>query len=154
SGARNESTRRRAPRADDERARTLPGLSRVLASTRHAVSACARYPSSMTTLPADLPSADPYRTASSPNAPEPAPFEARELRAPALAPPRAIELVLSDRARLGRTLASGRPLGPLAAILVVASVLFTLPFAAVFGRGHVLAVAALYLGSVAICAPS
>ena len=84
----------------------------------------------------------------------PAPFDARELRAVALRPDRVIQLVLVERARLTRTVASDRSLVLLAAILLAASVLSTLPYGAVLGAHRALRIAALTVGSVGICFPT
>jgi hypothetical protein len=95
----------------------------------------------------------PYRVASEP-VQAPAPFDARELWTALLAPHRAIDLVLADRARLARTIAGGRGLPLLAGIMLVASALFSVPYALVFGTGSAFRVSALFLGSVAVCVPS
>src|SRR5690349_5416788 len=82
------------------------------------------------------------------------PFDARELRAAAVRPHRWIDLVLADRARLAKTIAGGDDLLLLSGILLATSVLAALPYGAVLGPHRVLRVAALTLGSVAICFPS
>ena len=83
-----------------------------------------------------------------------APFDARELSAVALRPHRALDLVLVERARLAKTIAAGENLLPLLALLLATSVLAALPFGAVLGPQRVLRVAALNLGSVAVCFPA
>jgi hypothetical protein len=95
----------------------------------------------------------PYRST-----PEPVPtiagFDAAELRAALYLPHRMIDLVLGQRERLSRTVADGRHLGALAAILLLATVTLSLPYGAVLGPGRVWRVAVLLLGSVLICFPS
>jgi hypothetical protein len=86
--------------------------------------------------------------------PDVPPFDARDLRAAALRPHRWIDLVLAERARLARTIAGGENLLLLSGILLATSVLTTLPYGAVLGPHRALRVAALTLGSVAICFPS
>jgi hypothetical protein len=95
----------------------------------------------------------PYRFAEAP-APAAAPFDASEILATALRPHRAIDLVLVHRARFTRTVTEGRHLPALAGLMLLASVLFTLPYGAVLGLHDLWRVATLYLGSVAICFPS
>jgi hypothetical protein len=104
-------------------------------------------------LSAPVSSADAYRHASEHELPI-APFDARELRRAAIRPDRVLDLVLVERARLARTIAAGGNLLPLFGILLATSVLSTLPLGAVLGRDRVLGVAALNVGSVALCFPA
>ena len=83
-----------------------------------------------------------------------APLGSHELRALALRPHRVIDLVLVERTRLAQTIAAGRSLPSLIAILLVTSVLSALPYGIVLGPRYVLRVAALNVGSVAICFPA
>jgi hypothetical protein len=98
-------------------------------------------------------SAGAYRQPSDGEAPV-APFAAFELRAAALSPHRAVDLLLVERARLAKTVASGDNLLPLAGILLATSVLAALPFGAVLGTAYVFRVALLHVGSVALCFPA
>jgi hypothetical protein len=82
------------------------------------------------------------------------PFEAAEIRAAALLPHRAIDLVLVDRARLAKTVAAGRHLPALVLIMLLWSALFALPYGAVLGADRAWRIPALFLGSTAICFPS
>jgi len=83
-----------------------------------------------------------------------APFAAHELHAALLRPHRMINLVLVERARFATTVAGDRRLALLAAILLATSIASALPFGAVLGPQHALRVAALNVGSVAICFPT
>jgi hypothetical protein len=83
-----------------------------------------------------------------------APFAACELRAAVRSPHRAVDLLLVERARLAKTVASGDNLLPLAGILLATSVLAPLPLGAVLGPAHVFRVALLHVGSVALCFPA
>lgn len=112
------------------------------------------YPSGMTSIDlAPPPPSSAYRHPAAGEAPV-APFDARELRAVALRPHRAVDLVLVDRARLAKTLAAGHDLLPLLAILFATSVIAALPLGAVLGPDRILRVAALHVGSVALCFPA
>src|SRR5262245_22861073 len=86
--------------------------------------------------------------------PDVPPFDAGDLRAAARRPHRWIDLVLVDRSRLAKTIARGDNLLLLCGILLATSVLSTLPYGALLGPDRALRVAALILGSVAICFPS
>ncbi len=83
-----------------------------------------------------------------------APFTRDELLAALLRPQRWTELLLADRERWTRTVTVDRHAGLLIAIMLVASLLYALPFGFVLGFDRFWHVAALYLGSVAICLPS
>jgi hypothetical protein len=72
----------------------------------------------------------------------------------AVRPHRALDLVLADRARLVRTLARGEHLPWVVGILLGVSVLSALPYGAVLGPERAWRVAALTVGSVAVCFPS
>jgi hypothetical protein len=103
-----------------------------------------------TTLPeASLP----YRT-SSPGQSDILAFTPGEMHAAMLRPDRAIDLLLTDRDRLGRTLGEGRHLARLGLVMLVSTAVLALPFGIVLGLHHAFAASFLFLGSVAICFPS
>jgi hypothetical protein len=81
-------------------------------------------------------------------------YEARELRAVVLRPHRTLDLVLVDRTRLVSTIARGRDLILLAAVLLLTAILASLPYGAVLSLDRVLRVVVWNVGSVAICFPS
>jgi hypothetical protein len=83
-----------------------------------------------------------------------APFNAGELRAVALRPHRAFDLVLIERARVAKTIAAGGGLLPLCGILLATSVIAAVPLGAVLGPDRVLRVATLNVGAVALCFPA
>lgn len=95
--------------------------------------------------------AGPYR-APPPSEPELLPFDGHELRRALLRPHLMIELVLVERLRLTKTVAEGRELATLVAVLTCAVVVLALPFGAVVGS--VWRVAAWLLGSLLVCFPS
>ncbi len=82
------------------------------------------------------------------------PYSAAELGEALRLPHRAIDLVLARRERWIASLAEGRQAPRLLAILVVGSLLYALPYGALLDPRRCWQVAALYLGSVAICFPS
>jgi hypothetical protein len=81
-------------------------------------------------------------------------YDARELRSLVLRPHRTIDLVLVDRGRLVSTIARGRDLILLAAVLLATAVLASLPYGAVLSLDRIARVAVWNVGSVAICFPS
>jgi len=81
-------------------------------------------------------------------------FDASELQAALLRPHRMIELVLVERPRLSKTVADGTQLATLAALLISATIIMALPMGALLGGLHFWKVAALLLGTLAICFPS
>lgn len=93
-----------------------------------------------------------YRTAVVPRAVEP--FTRDELLAALVRPHRWIDLVLTERKRWTCTVTMERHAGLLVAIMLAASLLYALPFGFVLGFDRFWHIAALYLGSVAICLPS
>ncbi len=82
------------------------------------------------------------------------PFEAQELRAAALRPDLMINLLLAQWPRLCSNIAQNRELGLLLSLLLGATILFSLPYAAVLGMQALGKIALLYLGSMLICFPS
>ena len=93
-----------------------------------------------------------YRTAVVTQAVEP--FTRDELLAALVRPHRWIDILLTERERWTRTVTVDRRAGLLVAIMLGASLLFALPFGFVLGFERFWHIAALYLGSVAICLPS
>lgn len=93
-----------------------------------------------------------YRTAIT--APEVEPFTQAELFAALVRPQRWIDLLLTERKRWARTVAMERHAGLLGVIMLAASLVYALPFGLVLGFDRFWHIAALYLGSVAICLPS
>lgn len=93
-----------------------------------------------------------YRTALITQGAEP--FTRDELFSALLRPQRWIDLLLTERERWTRTVTMNRHAGLLVAIMLVASLLYALPFGFVLGFDRCWHIAALYLGSVAICLPS
>lgn len=128
------------------------GVSSGPSSRHHEACTPGAYPSGMTSTDLRTPTSA-YRQPSDEGA-DAAPFDTRELRAVALRPHRALDLVLVERARLAKTIAGGENLLLLIAILLATSVLAALPFGAVLGPHRVLRVAALNVGSVALCFPA
>ncbi|MFK8001708.1 MAG: hypothetical protein AB8H86_19090 [Polyangiales bacterium] len=86
--------------------------------------------------------------------PEVEPFTRDELLAALLRPQRWIDLLLAERERWTRTVTMDRHAGLLIAIMLAASLLYALPFGFILGFERFWHIAALYLGSVAICLPS
>lgn len=82
------------------------------------------------------------------------PFTRDELLAALVRPQRWVDLLLTERHRWTRTVTMDRHAGLLVAIMLAASLLYALPFGLVLGFDRFWHVAALYLGSVAICLPS
>lgn len=98
------------------------------------------------------PESTPYRTTEVTQSIEP--FSREELSAALLRPHRWIDLLLTERERWTRTVTMDRHPGLLVAIMLAASLLYALPFGFVLGLERFWHIAALYLGSVAICLPS
>ncbi|MEM9862480.1 MAG: hypothetical protein AAF938_12735 [Myxococcota bacterium] len=96
--------------------------------------------------------AAPYRSALIVKTVEP--FARSELLRVSFRPLRWIDLLLSERERWTCTVVEGRQTGVLVTIMLAASLLYALPFGLVLGFERFWHVAALYLGSVAICLPS
>lgn len=94
-------------------------------------------------------SADPVHPA-----PPPAPFEATELRAALRRPLVALDVILARKERLVASLGDREAGTLLILMLLLSSVIFTLPFAAVIDPMRAWRVSALYLGSLGICLPS
>jgi hypothetical protein len=82
------------------------------------------------------------------------PFSRQELRGMLRAPLRMVDLVLGERRRFATNLVQEHRLPTLLLVLAVATAAFALPFGAVLGMRNVWRVAALLLGSLAICVPS
>ncbi|MFT5357955.1 MAG: hypothetical protein ACI9KE_005192 [Polyangiales bacterium] len=98
------------------------------------------------------PESIPYRTAVITQEVEP--FTRDELFAALVRPQRWVDLLLTDRERWTRTVTMDRHAGLLVAIMLATSLLYALPFGLVLGFDRFWHIAALYLGSVAICLPS
>lgn len=84
----------------------------------------------------------------------PAPFPRADLYAALTRPHLAIPLVLAQRARWIATVTAGRDGGLLVVLMLASSAVYALPYGLVLGIGRFWQIAALYLGSVAICLPS
>jgi hypothetical protein len=82
------------------------------------------------------------------------PYSAAELGEALRLPHRAIDLVLTQRERWIASLAQGRQAPRLLAVLLVTSLLYSLPYGLLLDPRRCWQIAALYLGSVAICFPS
>jgi hypothetical protein len=82
------------------------------------------------------------------------PFSRYELRGMLLAPLRTVDLVLGARRRFAANIAQEHRLPSLLLVLAAATAAFALPFGAVMGLAGFWRVAALLLGSLAICVPS
>lgn len=82
------------------------------------------------------------------------PFEAGELRAAALRPDLMIDLLLAQWPRLSCNVQQGQHLKRLIALLLGATIISSLPYAAVLDPQALEKIALLYLGAVAICFPS
>lgn len=82
------------------------------------------------------------------------PFARDELLAALVRPHRWIDLLLTERKRWTRTVTMDRHPGLLVALMLAASLVYALPFGFVLGFDRFWHIAALYLGSVAICLPS
>jgi len=82
------------------------------------------------------------------------PFSRQELRGMLGAPLRMVDLVLGERRRFAANVAQEHRLPTLLVVLTVATAAFALPFGAVLGPHGFWRVAALLLGSLAICIPS
>jgi hypothetical protein len=81
-------------------------------------------------------------------------FSRQELRGMLRAPMRMVDLVLGERRRFAMNIAQEHRLPSLLLVLLCATAVFALPFGAVLGLGGFWRVAALLLGSLAICFPS
>jgi hypothetical protein len=84
----------------------------------------------------------------------PPPFDAGELSSARVRPDRLLDVVLASPARLGVTIAEGRHLFGLLVLLLLTSVLFSIPYGAVLGLPFSWRIGALFLGSTLICFPS
>ena len=82
------------------------------------------------------------------------PLSGAELRGLFTGPHRALELFVSQRQRLAVTIASGNRLGLLLAGLLLVSVTFVIPFAAIPGLDRIWRVPVLLIGSLGICFPA
>ena len=82
------------------------------------------------------------------------PFDAAELRTVFVRPLRVLDIVFSDRKRLAETIAEGKVVHLLTAVLLYGSVLFALPYGAVLAREDFWKVAVVFVGSLGICLPS
>ncbi|MDH5492205.1 MAG: hypothetical protein OEY14_09640 [Myxococcales bacterium] len=103
---------------------------------------------------APMPAAGPpYRVGADP-APVAEPFSRAELLEAMRRPARLIDLILAERARWMRTVSQGQNAALLAALMGLAGLLFALPYGLVLGLDRAWHIAALFLGSVAICWPS
>ena len=104
------------------------------------------------------PNADPSPPesgAAAPPAPAAAvPFAHDELRACLRHHLRTLDVVLAERRRLVANVHTATALTSLLAVLILCSIVFTTPFAAVDGFRRSMHVATLFLGSVLLCFPS
>jgi len=82
------------------------------------------------------------------------PFSRQELHGMLRAPLRLVDLVLGERRRFATNVAQEHRLPTLLLVLTIATAAFALPFGAVLGLRGFWRVAALLLGSLAICLPS
>lgn len=87
-----------------------------------------------------------------PSAPEP--FSAAELRAALRHPGAAIDVLLAQRARWTTTIVENREWSAMVALMLLWTLAFSLPYGAVLSLERAWAIAALFLGSVALCLPS
>lgn len=102
--------------------------------------------------PAD-PTTEPAHAAVEPQR-EPEPFSDRELRLALVRPHLVIDYVLGAKERLARNLSEGQGLWQLALLLLLTSVLSTIPYGALSPARSFWRIAMLYTGSLAICFPS
>ena len=86
--------------------------------------------------------------------PTPVAFSGDELLRAMFFPDRAVAMILGERERLSRTVAQNRELGKLSILLLLASLLFALPYGALPAVGGVSKVAVLFGFSMLICFPS
>ena len=84
----------------------------------------------------------------------PEPFSTRDLWRAATRPNSLVECVLGGKDRLGSTLAGGKAIWPLAALLMAASLLSTIPYSLLSPTGSFWKVSMLFTGSLLICFPS
>lgn len=96
----------------------------------------------------------PARIQPPPPPPDVVAHSAGELTAALSRPFRALELVLADQARVAKDIVGGVHVAKLIAILLGVSVLFTIPYGLVLDLAGTWRIAALFLGSVAVCLPS
>jgi hypothetical protein len=82
------------------------------------------------------------------------PFTAEELRAALRHPGRAIDVLLAQRARWTLTVLENRKMGPMVALMLLWTLVFSLPYGCVLSAERTWQVATLFLGSVALCLPS
>ena len=81
------------------------------------------------------------------------PFSPEELRVAFLRPHRIVELILGRKERLARNLWQGRSLWVLALLLLLTSVVSTIPYGALSPTRSFWKIAILYTGSLLICFP-
>ena len=86
--------------------------------------------------------------------PEHPPFSESELRAAQWHPALAIDVLLAQRERWTASVVENRHWGRMLVLLLLWSVLFSLPYSLVLSWRQAWQIAALFLGSVAICLPS
>ncbi len=89
-----------------------------------------------------------------PSCDSPAPRSREELTRAISRPYALFEVVLASPERLAANAERGVHLGPLFAVLLLASTAFALPYGCVIGWGACWKVTALFLGSTLICVPS
>ncbi len=89
-----------------------------------------------------------------PNRVLPLPYESGELDRFWARPLIVFDVVLSAPERIAASLDRERVLGPLVAVMLVAGAAFAIPYGLVHGSDAWWRIAALYLGSTAICLPS
>lgn len=106
-----------------------------------------------TEIPSDVSETPPGARNSSPR-PKLEPYSADEVSAALRNPLRLFDLVLSTPDRLAASLESGRAGPALALAFVLAGTAFAAPYGLVLGTDSWWRIAALYMGSTAICLPS
>ncbi|MBW2277206.1 MAG: hypothetical protein JRF63_06920 [Deltaproteobacteria bacterium] len=82
------------------------------------------------------------------------PYSPGELRTVLRRPHKVVEIVMAERGRLAASLSDRRNLGMLAAVLLLASVIFALPYGAVLAPGRLWQIVQLFAGSALICFPA
>jgi hypothetical protein len=100
--------------------------------------------------------ARPADKAVAPPAPVPPPaepFSGEEFRRVIARPHLLVEFILGGKDRLARSLADGKALGGLAAVLLAASILATIPYGLLSPAANFWKIATLYTGSLLICFP-
>lgn len=82
------------------------------------------------------------------------PHTSTELRGALVSPFGALELVLADQERVAKDILSAQDVARLISVLLGVSLLFSVPYGLVLGLDYSWRIAALFLGSLAVCLPS